>query len=160
MRNDPSTPEVTMRILPVLLLPVCIASISDGDAQATEDLRRIQGTWDLVFGPDPGGPTMPRLRVVITKDTILFRYPDRQERGWKYTLNPSKTAKEIDWIVEEDPGHPIHQPGIYALNDNTLRMLVAPAGSSRPKTFGADTLVLIRANPADTRPAGREHKPR
>ena len=34
--------------------------------------------------------------------------------GWRYTIDPAKSPKEMDWIVEIDPGHPIRQLAIYS----------------------------------------------
>ena len=74
------------------------------------------------------------IRVVITSDMLKMVYP-KETRGWKYTIDPSKDPKEMDWIVEIDPGHPIRQPAIYSLAGDTLKICHAAAGKPRPTKF-------------------------
>ena len=66
------------------------------------------------------------------------------QRGWKYTINPAKDPKEMDWFPEEDPGKPIHQAGIYSLKGDTLKIWVVGAGLPRPRELGRGTWVLER----------------
>lgn len=55
--------------------------------------------------------------------------------GWKYTIDPSKDPREMDWFIEEEPGHPIHQAAIYSLDGDTLKINCAAAGKPRPTNF-------------------------
>ena len=80
------------------------------------------------------------IRVVITSGTLTTVYPkdrDNKEemRGWKYTIDPSKDPKEMDWFVEETPGQSIHQPAIYVLEGATLKICSAAQGKPRPTKF-------------------------
>jgi uncharacterized protein (TIGR03067 family) len=77
------------------------------------------------------------MRVVITKEFLTLRRPGQDSTGMRYKLDPSKDPKQIDFVVELDPGHPIRQPGIYELKGNRLRIHSAAAGTPRPKDFDA-----------------------
>ena len=108
---------------------------------ATADRAKIQGTWKFVSVLDQGREQpMPGIRVVITSDTLTTVYPKDREnkeekRGWKYTIDPSKDPKEMDWFVEETPGQSIHQPAIYVLDGDTLKICSAAQGKPRPTKF-------------------------
>lgn len=62
-----------------------------------------------------------------------MNWPDRT--GFRYTLDPSRSPKEMDWIVEIDAGHPIRQSAIYLLEGDTLKIASAAAGKPRAADF-------------------------
>ena len=120
----------------------CMSAALKDDA-AKPDKEAIQGTWKFVSVLDQGReqPMPDGIRVVITSDTLTMVYPkdrenkDGEKRGWKYTIDPSKDAKEMDWFVEETPGQPIHQPAIYLLDGATLKICSTAQGKPRPTKF-------------------------
>ena len=77
-------------------------------------------------------------RVVITADALSmnpgkdadFSIPKR-----KYTLDASKRLKAMDTSHELDPGKPIVQLAIYALDGDELKLCLARAGEPRPTKF-------------------------
>ena len=107
------------------------------DDAAKADKRTIQGTWKFVSVLDQGmEQQMPEgNRLVIASDSLKVVYPKDDPRGWKYTIDPSKDPKEMDWIVEIDPGHPIRQLAIYSLEGDTLKICSTAAGKPRPTKF-------------------------
>jgi len=107
------------------------------DDAAKADKRTIQGTWKFVSVLDQGmEQQMPEgNRLVIASDSLKVVYPKDDPRGWKYTIDPSKDPKEMDWIVEIDPGHPIRQLAIYSLEVDTLKICSTAAGKPRPTKF-------------------------
>jgi uncharacterized protein (TIGR03067 family) len=119
------------------------AAAGPKEEAARADLDRIQGTWKLVSVLDQGReqPMPDGIRVVITSDALTTVYPkdgenkDGEKRGWKYTIDPSKNPKEMDWFVEETPGQTIHQPAIYVLDGATLKICSAAQGKPRPTKF-------------------------
>ena len=66
------------------------------------------GTWKWTSVLDQGieMPWPEENRLVITSDLMTMVYPT-ERRGWKYTIDPSKDPKEMDWFPEEDPGQRI-----------------------------------------------------
>ena len=118
------------------------AAAGPKEEAAAADQAKIQGTWKFVSVLDQGGeqPMPDGIRVVITSDTLTAVYPKDREnkeekRGWKYTIDPSKDPKEMDWFVEETPGQSIHQPAIYVLEGATLKICSAAQGKPRPTKF-------------------------
>ena len=107
------------------------------DDAAKADKRTIQGTWKFVSVLDQGmEQQMPEgNRLVIASDSLKVVYPKDDPRGWKYTIDPSKDPKEMDWFVEETPGQSIHQPAIYVLEGATLKICSAAQGKPRPTKF-------------------------
>jgi uncharacterized protein (TIGR03067 family) len=104
---------------------------------AKTDRETIQGTWKFVSVLDQGKeqPWPDGNRLVITSDVLKIVYPKDDSMGWKYTIDPSKDPKEMDWLVEIDPGHPIRQLAIYSLEGDTLKICSTAAGKPRPTRF-------------------------
>jgi uncharacterized protein (TIGR03067 family) len=127
-------------------------------ADATADRAKIHGTWRFVSVLDQGNehPMPEANRLVITADVMKVVYPKDDPMGWKYSIDPSKDPKEMDWVVEEDPGHPIRQLAIYSLDGDTLRIRSTAAGKPRPTKFESrkgdfgGVWVLKRVAPAST----------
>jgi uncharacterized protein (TIGR03067 family) len=99
--------------------------------------------------------------LVITSDVIKIVYSKDDPMGWKYTIEPSKKPKQMDWFVEEQPGHPIHQTAIYSLDGDTLKICSTAAGKSRPTRFESKKgdfgglWVLKRVAPPTTKGAAK-----
>jgi uncharacterized protein (TIGR03067 family) len=95
------------------------------------------GTWKYISFTESGErrDVPDGMRVVITNDTFTIRRPGQDSTGMKYTLDPPTNPKQIDFVVELNPGNPIRQPGIYELTGNRLRIHSAAAGTPRPKDF-------------------------
>ena len=126
------------RWLPVLVTiaaACCLAA--DPQPRASKDKDSIKGTWQYGSVVDQGvkQPMPAENRVIISSDTIQLVYPKDDPMGWKYTIDPSKDPREMDWIVEIDPGHPIRQLAIYKLKGDTLTIASAAAGKPRPTNF-------------------------
>ena len=123
-------------ILAALAVLCCVSAAPKGDAAKT-DQQTIQGTWKFVSVLDQGKeqPWPEGNRLVITSDILKIVYPKDDSKGWKYTIDPSKDPKEMDWMVEIDPGHPILHLAIYALEGDTLKICSTAQGKPRPTTF-------------------------
>lgn len=130
-----------MRAIAFLLVLVgCVswtAFAGEKPADPHDDSRNILGTWKYVSFIEGGEKRQipDGMRVVITKDIFSDRRPGQDARGMRYAMDSSRNPKEIDFIVELDPGHPIRQPGIYELKGDRLRIHSAAAGAPRPKDF-------------------------
>jgi uncharacterized protein (TIGR03067 family) len=125
------------------------------------DRAAIEGTWKFVSVMDQGReqPWPAGNRLVLTSDFMKIVYPKDDPMGWKYTIDPSKDPKEMDWFVEEEPGHPIHQLAIYALDGDTLKICSTAAGKPRPTKFESKAgdfggLWVLKRVPPATRKSG------
>ncbi|HTI52429.1 MAG TPA: TIGR03067 domain-containing protein [Planctomycetaceae bacterium] len=131
----------TILALAALAALFCI-SAGTKDADKKADKEKLQGTWKFVSVQVQGReePMPDGIRVVITSDTLTMVYPKdgdnkEEKKGWKYTIDPSKDPKEMDWFVEETPGQSIHQPAIYVLEGATLKICSTAQGKPRPTKF-------------------------
>ena len=126
----------TILALAALAALFCI-SAGTKDADKKADKEKLQGTWKFVSVWDQGEerPWPDGNRLVITSDMMKITYPKDDPMAWKYTIDPSKDPKEMEWTVEIDPGHPIRQPAIYSLDGDALKICSAAAGKPRPTKF-------------------------
>jgi uncharacterized protein (TIGR03067 family) len=152
-------------LLAALFTAMAVCGMSAGPAtRGGDDRDRIQGTWAFGSVIDQGKeqPMPKENRVVITPDTLKIVYPRDDPTGWRYTIDPTKSPKEMDWIVEIDPGRPIRQLAIYTLDGDTLKICSAAAGKPRPTRFesrkgdfGGLWILKRAAPPATTQVAGK-----
>jgi uncharacterized protein (TIGR03067 family) len=115
----------------------CISAGRKDAATTRPDGEKIQGTWKFASVLDQGAeqPWPDGNRLVITSDLMKIVYPKDDPMGWHYTIDPSKDPREMDWLAEETPGHPIRQLAIYSLDGDTLRICSTAAGKPRPTQF-------------------------
>lgn len=121
----------------VALAALFCTSAGPKDDAAKPDKETIQGTWRFVSVLDQGQeqPWPEGNRLVVTSNLLKIVYVKDDPMGWAYTIDPSKDPKEMDWIVEIDPGRPIRQLAIYSLDGDTLKICSTAAGKPRPTKF-------------------------
>ena len=158
-------PITSKVFLSAVLAVVSVCAVSAGPAtRGAGDPERIQGTWGFGSVVEQGKeqPMPKENRVVITPEVMKIVYPKDDPMGWRYTIDPAKSPKEMDWIVEIDPGHPIRQLAIYELDGDTLKICSAAAGKPRPTRFESKQgdfgglWILKRTPPAATQVAATE----
>ena len=99
--------------------------------------KGIQGIWKWVSDLDQGNeiPWPETNRLVITAELMTIVYSKDDSSGWRYTIDPSKNPKEMDWLPEETPGQPILNPAIYSLDGDTLKIASTAQDKPRPTDF-------------------------
>jgi uncharacterized protein (TIGR03067 family) len=151
-------------LLAAVFTVMAVCGMAAGPDQGRGDDRdRIKGTWGFASVIDQGKeqPMRKENRVVITSDVIQIVHPKDGPMGWRYTIDPTKSPKEMDWIVELDRGHPIRQLAIYSVDGDTLKICSAAAGKPRPTRFESKKgdfgglWILKRAAPPATQGAGK-----
>jgi uncharacterized protein (TIGR03067 family) len=122
----------------VMTCAPALAAAADDDAVKSE-MSRLEGTWTMVSG-ERGGMKMDNMMVKsgkrVVKDgetTVTFG-----EMLWmkaKFSVNPTKSPKTIDYTLlsGEDKGK--QQLGIYELDGDTLKICYASPGADRPTLF-------------------------
>ncbi len=128
------------------------------------DAQRIQGDWVVVDFQSPKGDEdrgQRRKRVVITEGTWSEQFQGDTFEDFEYSIDPSKSPKEIDLIFTHMNGRRLTVRGIYELPDadhigDGLRVCFGSppvieknkkeefVESVRPTTFEAKTGPLIR----------------
>jgi RNA polymerase sigma factor (sigma-70 family) len=111
------------------------------------DKQAIQGTWQVTTveakgkeDPDKGGvlAKIATQKWVFTADKVTVRMPGKKDvPAAAYTLDPSKTPKEIDVTPEKGKGE-LGQ-GLYSLEGDVLKLCFpGPGGGPRPTELAAD----------------------
>ena len=116
-----------------MLMATASLAAEQNDQQSKSDKELFQGTWEVVSSVE--AEQFAGARARITADTMIFQNRKKDAITLKYSLRPTKKPKEIDTSHEIDPGKPIIQLGIYALEGNTLKLCIEAAGKSRPASF-------------------------
>ena len=117
---------------------------SDPAKKPIDDNELLVGTWklteiELVMNPDPPGPDE---KWVIEKGRIEWK-DRRRPCAFRYTLDTTKTPKQIDLEVAEGIATGAKLRGIYKLSEDKLQVcyFINPEKEERPKEFaGTDTL--------------------
>jgi uncharacterized protein (TIGR03067 family) len=131
-------------------------------ADATRDRESLLGTWrfeelqtfERVVKADPERPTTLEFRA-----ETLVRTADGQESVLRYTLDPSSTPKQMDWITEQD-GRRSVSARIYELEGDTLRMCYGrgarPAGFKPAEDVTIVTFRRVKVDPAQAQARERQ----
>lgn len=145
------------------LVGCAVAAVSAAraaDRPAVEDdLAGLQGHWSMVSVERdgqayPGGPGSTRVaegdETTVTVGGQLFMKA-------KFTLDPAKTPKAIDYAVTGGPYSGQRQLGIYELHGDTVKFCFAVPGKDRPTEFSTQagdgrTLSVWKRDPAASTP--------
>lgn len=136
------------------------ALLVGADEPKTAEQAKFQGTWQLIAAESNGEKTpdeqIRSVRVTVTGSTHTVCAGDRVvAHDVSFTLDPSKTPKEVTDTINDGPDKGKQIRGIYNLEGDTLISCVAPIGKDRPTEFSAKagsgwTLrVFRRAKPDD-----------
>ena len=127
-------------LVAVLALSLPVAAEPPADA-VKKELALMEGEWVMVAGRRDG-QALPDEYVKtgrrVAKDGVsTVTIGDMVVMKNKYTIDPSKKPKTIDFeaIEGEVKGQKLH--GIYELDGDTLRFCLAPADQGRPTDFTA-----------------------
>ena len=112
--------------------------LSAGNAQpgtkaAKEEMARLQGTWKVVAAEMAGKdfPDFKKLQLVINRDTMALKASGMEVKSWKFTVDPSRKPKTMDWLMGEEKA-PV--PAIYSLEGDDLRICFALLPKKGQKT--------------------------
>lgn len=148
-----------MKRFSVLLLMVC----GCGGKPTPTDSQRIVGEWIVMDFHSPNEKEdrgQRRQHAVVTSDTWSQQFQGTEFVDFEYTLNPSKSPKEIDLTYTDIRGKRLTVRGIYELGSDelsdTLRLCMGSppvverngkaeyAESVRPTAFEPTAGPLIR----------------
>jgi len=128
-------------------LLVFLACAGAGAAVAPEDavkrdLEQFQGSWKAVAILQADGLPAPdedvlvtRLAVVGTKFTMTGK---NYVINGTFTIDPSKTPKEIDVLLASENGPQVRLLGIYQIQGSTRQSRFALPEKSRPTQFTSE----------------------
>jgi uncharacterized protein (TIGR03067 family) len=133
-----------------LLLGVGILFVLAADAPdeaAKKDLALMQGTWMCAEG-EVGGRPLPdadkkKAKVIIKDNHLTITGIPDAPGSVAFTLNPTKTPKEIDLLPQQPAFKGKTGLGIYAVEENGLKLCLNvfttdnAQGKDRPAEFSA-----------------------
>jgi uncharacterized protein (TIGR03067 family) len=132
--------EFAMRVLYALIVVLVLVDL--GWAQdAEKESKQLEGQWSMQSG-EANGQMMPKEFVATGKRTAKDGETSIMIGGQlymkaKYSVDPSKTPKTIDYMMTEGPTKGKTHLGIYELNGDTLKFCFAAPGQERPSEFTA-----------------------
>ena len=117
-----------------------VAGAAPDDA-AKKDLAQLQGEWSMV-SLEIGGRALPPEEVKKGKRSCQGNETTLTSDGQllikaKFTLDPAKKPKAIDYQSLEGAWKGMSLLGIYEVEGDTLKFCVAESGVDRPKEFSA-----------------------
>ena len=114
-----------------------LSALAGDDSAVKKDMAQLQGEWSNISierdGQSfPGGKDSKRVakgnETTVTINGQLFMKA-------KFTLDPSKQPKAIDYEVTGGPYTGKRQLGIYELEGDTVKFCFAIPGKDRPTEF-------------------------
>jgi uncharacterized protein (TIGR03067 family) len=152
--------------------PVCFLLVTTGvvmaanrpgeDDASTVDLGKLRGTW-LTVSLVNNGKTLvdektpakegPTTKLAYDGNRWMIKVGDKTVAGGIFTIDATKTPKEIDIMDESGTRNEKTKLGIYEVDGDRYKYCLAPAGKPRPKEFtskegSGDSLgVMKRAKP-------------
>jgi uncharacterized protein (TIGR03067 family) len=136
--------EAEMMKLRLASLAIFVAALAR--PVAAEDAVNIDGRWTIVSVEFAGAnvPGLKAAEVVFADGEKLLTLPDGRIEKGTYKLDASKRPRQIDSKTESKSGT---EEGIYAIEEDTLRLCLATAGGPRPAEFatlqGTDQILII-----------------
>jgi uncharacterized protein (TIGR03067 family) len=144
---------------------IVAASAAEDKGAAKKDLDQLQGEWSMVSG-SADGQSMPdemlkQMKRVCKGDETTTTMAGQVFLKAKFSLDPSKKPKTIDYEMIDGFTKGKKQLGIYEVNGDTFKSCFAAAGAERPKDFtsqsndGRTLSVWKRKKSAGSEPASK-----
>jgi uncharacterized protein (TIGR03067 family) len=126
-------------LLIVLSLFAVVTARAQDNKAVTNDLAQIQGTWTMVSGERDGQAFPPEYRTdskrVVKGDETTVTVQGELFMKAKFTLDPSKNPKTIDYAIKGGQYAGSKMFGIYELDGDHLKFCLATPGKARPTGF-------------------------
>jgi uncharacterized protein (TIGR03067 family) len=123
-------------VLPLLFT----SSLRAEDNQAIKaDLAKFQGEWSMVSGL-ADGQAMPNALLATAKrvckdDETTVTVSGQLILKAKFTIDPTKTPKSIDYQATDGPTKGRKHLGIYEVEKDSLKFCFGSPDAERPTTF-------------------------
>jgi uncharacterized protein (TIGR03067 family) len=130
------------QILTLGLAALAISTIAARAADsefAKKDIAGLQGDWTMVSGSIEGEPMPPDMAKGMKRsckgDEVTITMAGNMFFKAKFTLDPSKKPKTIDYEMTEGATKGKKQLGIYELDGDTFKACFGKPGAERPTEF-------------------------
>ena len=131
----------------LLATGLLMAATSSGqDDPARGDLTKLRGTWVTVSLVNNGKTLVdantppkegPVTKLAYDGNKWMIKVGDKTVAGGTFTIDAMKAPKEIDVMDESGTRNEKTKLGIYAVEGDTYKYCLAPAGKPRPKEFAS-----------------------
>jgi uncharacterized protein (TIGR03067 family) len=129
-----------MKLHVVAVLTAAMLLLGAAAGQEKGDQDQIQGEWTIVSlesgGKKPPEEFLKEMRMIITKDQMIFAKGDKKKEPVTFKLDPGKKPKWIN-LTAKEAGMEIMFPGIYELKGDELKICFTAEKekAERPKEF-------------------------
>jgi uncharacterized protein (TIGR03067 family) len=130
-----------MRSVVVISLMFAMVGVGADSDEVKKEMALLEGEWSMVSG-EANGQAVPEDIVKtgkrVAKDGETFvKFGEQTLFKAKFTIDPSKKPKTIDYSMTEGTTKGKTHLGIYELEGDTVKFCFAAPDKDRPKEFTA-----------------------
>jgi uncharacterized protein (TIGR03067 family) len=123
----------------LITLVAAATSLAADNEAAKKDLASLQGEWTMVSGSADGqsmpAETLKQMKRTCKGDEVTVMMGDTVFLKAKFTLDPNKLPKTIDYSMTDGFTKGKQQLGIYELTGDTFKACFGKPGAERPTDF-------------------------
>jgi uncharacterized protein (TIGR03067 family) len=130
-----------MRIINTAVAVLVLAGAATAQDEAKKEMAKLEGEWSMVSGA-ASGQELPEdavktgKRVARDGETTITIGGQVYLKA-KFSIDPTKKPKAIDYTMTEGPTKGKTHLGIYELDGDTVKFCFAAPGKERPTEFTA-----------------------
>jgi uncharacterized protein (TIGR03067 family) len=130
-----------MRVIVPLIAGLVLVGAARAEDATRKEMSKLEGEWSMVSG-EANGQSMPRDSVKsgkrVAKDgETTVTIGGQVYLKAKFSIDPTKKPKAIDYTMTEGPTKGKTHLGIYELDGDTVKFCFAAPGKDRPTDFTA-----------------------
>jgi uncharacterized protein (TIGR03067 family) len=130
-----------MRVIVPVIAVLALVGAAGGQDAVKKEMVQLEGEWSMVSG-EADGVSMPKELVSsgkrVAKDgETTVTIGGQVYLKAKFTIDPTKKPKAIDYTMTEGPTKGKTHLGIYEVDGDTVRFCFAAPGKDRPTDFTA-----------------------
>jgi uncharacterized protein (TIGR03067 family) len=130
-----------MRIFVSLFAATVLLGAEPAADAVKKEMASLEGEWSMVSGERDGQAIPEELLKNAKRSTkdgeTTIAFGDTVYMKAKFTIDPSKKPKEIDYTVTEGDNKDKKQLGIYELDGDTAKFCFSAPDEKRPTDFTA-----------------------
>jgi uncharacterized protein (TIGR03067 family) len=130
-----------MRVVVLVIALLVLAGVASAQDAAKKEMAQLEGQWSMVSG-EADGMSMPKeivksgKRVAKDRETTITIGGQVYFKA-KFSIDPTKKPKAIDYTMTEGPTTGKVHLGIYELDGDMVKFCFAAPGMDRPTEFTA-----------------------
>jgi uncharacterized protein (TIGR03067 family) len=130
-----------MRVIVAAIAVLALVGVGGAQEANKKEMSQLEGEWSMVSG-EANGQVMPKETVKSGKRAAKDGETTITIGGQvyfkaKFSIDPTKKPKAIDYSMTEGPTKGKTRLGIYELDGDTVKFCFAAPGQDRPTEFTA-----------------------